>query len=204
MNGIDKFFNLSWNVIRLTVVFHFLSLCGGFVLGIGPAIMVLYKIVLSTRNEHQEPQFKQMMQWWKEEFIRGNQYFYIFIALVVIFGYNLYLSLQMVGLLWFVITALLIVCLVASVIFFEYVLVFHSYYEIGVKDNLKLAFFSMFLSGKSFLFLLAATMILAVVTWQYKATYLFFTMGIFILLIDYITKFSRENIERKFAYDEED
>ncbi len=204
MNGIDKFFNMSWNMIRLTVLYHFFSLCGGVVLGIGPALVVTYKIVLYTRNEHQEPTFKQTMKWWKEEFIRGNQYFYIFLALLAIFGYNLYLSSQMIGLLWFVITALLIFCVIATVIFFEYVLVFHSYYDIGLKDNLKLAFFSMFLSGKSFLFLLVATVTILVVTWQYKALYLFFTIGIFIVVIDYITKYIREDVERKFAYDEED
>lgn len=95
MKHIDTVFRWCWLMIRLTLLFHLLSLCGLFLFGWGPAFHTIMAEFLETKQPGGELDFKRAFQTWKAHFKTGNLYFLTFIAVLALLSYNVYLSVQL-------------------------------------------------------------------------------------------------------------
>lgn len=132
---LETFFNRCYLFIKLSLIFWGLSFTGGLIFGIGPALVTIASLFLEYRWE-----YKQMNKatWWKiykENFKKSTILFYIFGAISVFLAYNLYLSVQITGLLFLMIDFLIIFALVILSSAFWFAILIQSQYDCSLKES---------------------------------------------------------------------
>lgn len=202
MSGIEKILYTAWKMIQLTLLFHLLSLCGGIVLGIGPALQTIVILQQQTPQEEMHYSIKEAFAIWKVSFKKSNLAFWLLAILFVFLSYNLFVSVQLQSIIWLAISFLLICVLLTLAVLYTYFLFYEAVYEIPLKENLKLSFFSVFISFKSLVMTIMALIGICALTWQYKGLYLFLFYGLLVFVTAYTTKENRQFIDGKLSGDE--
>ncbi|MHC5373393.1 YesL family protein [Enterococcus sp. LJL120] len=198
-SGIQRLFYVLWMIIKLNLYFILFSLMGGILLGVGPAFQTMNDLLAEHGLNYQEITFKKFLAGWKMNFKRGNQHFLLFFGIISLLSYNLYLSVQIQGLVWLVIDfALFFTILLVSVLFI-YVTLYQTSYDISLLNVVKLAFVSVFLNFGTFLKILFGVVSILFITWLFKGLVLFATFALLIIWSGYATKESRTLVERKLA-----
>lgn len=195
--GIQRLFYLSWTVIKLNLFFVILSFAGGIVLGIGPAFQTIYDLLEEARINYQEITFKKAFACWKRNFKTSNRDFLVFAGAFFIVSYNLYLSLQLTGLLWLLIDFLLLFILLLLGVMYLYMILYETSYTIGFKDLIKLAFISVFLNFGVFLKVVLGVASILLISWKFKGLLLFATFAMISMWCGYTTKKNRALIDGK-------
>src|SRR5699024_30181 len=139
--------------------------------------------------------FKRGWKIFKQSFKRGNLLFGLFLVVVLLLGYNLYLSVQIKGILFLVIDFVLIFALLYAYETYQYSLILDSEYEISLPNLLKLSFVSSFSSFPAFLKLLIGGGIIFWITWNYKGLILFGLIGLLTVWNGLVTKQWREKLD---------
>ncbi|CAD5898963.1 MULTISPECIES: YesL family protein [Carnobacterium] len=180
---LETFFNRCYLFIKLSLIFWGLSFTGGLIFGVGPALVTIASLFLEYRWE-----YKQMNKatWWKiykENFKKSTILFYIFGAISVFLAYNLYLSVQITGLLFLMIDFLIIFALVILSSAFWFAILIQSQYDCSLKDTLKLAAILSFMSFKNTLVLTIGGVVLIMITYKFPGLILFGSIGFWIIFV---------------------
>lgn len=196
-SGIQRLFYVIWTIIKLNLYFLLFSLCGGIVLGIGPSYQTLNDLLSEYGIDYQEFTLKHYWAGFKRNFVHGNRNFWIFAALLGICAYNLYLATQIKGLIWLIITFILIFVMLMLVILFGFVVQYETTYDISAFNLWKLAFFSLFLRLGTFIKILFGVASILFLTWLFKGLLVFGTFSLLAIWGGYATKDSRQLVDRK-------
>ncbi|AYG00055.1 YesL family protein [Lactococcus allomyrinae] len=197
--ALEVLFIRIWVVVKLTLIFWLLSLSGGFILGFGPAFKVVTELYLAEGFEHTAIKVKQAYRIFKRNFWRANLIFWFYAAISLLLIYNLYLSVQIRGLLFFIIDFILLFGLTYVLTAFEYSMILDSQFEMSFGNLLKISFISNFVSFRTYLKLLLGTIILLILTWQFKGLILFAVIGVLQIYCVTVTKEWRVKIDEQLA-----
>lgn len=197
--ALEEFFIRIWVVVKLTLIFWLLALSGLLVLGIGPAFKVVTELYLEHGFEYKLISVKQAYQVFKRDFLRANLIFWFYTALSLLLAYNLYLSVQIQGLMFIVIDFILFFGITYLMTAFEYSMIFDSQFDISFGNLLKMSFISNFISFKTYLKLLFGIGVICVLTWRFKGLILFGLIGLLQVYSLSVTKDWRLKIEEQLA-----
>lgn len=197
--ALEEFFIRIWVVVKLTLIFWLLALSRLLVLGIGPAFKVVTELYLEHGFEYKSISVKQAYQVFKRDFLRANLIFWFYTALSLLLAYNLYLSVQIQGLMFIVIDFILFFGITYLMTAFEYSMIFDSQFDIGFGNLLKMSFISNFISFKTYLKLLFGIVVICVLTWRFKGLILFGLIGLLQVYSLSVTKDWRLKIEEQLA-----
>lgn len=197
--ALEEFFIRIWVVVKLTLIFWLLALSGLLVLGIGPAFKVVTELYLEHGFEYKLISVKQAYQVFKRDFLRANLIFWFYTALSLLLAYNLYLSVQIQGMMFIVIDFILFFGITYLMTAFEYSMIFDSQFDISFGNLLKMSFISNFISFKTYLKLLFGIVVICVLTWRFKGLILFGLIGLLQVYSLSVTKDWRLKIEEQLA-----
>ncbi|ABJ73089.1 Predicted integral membrane protein [Lactococcus cremoris subsp. cremoris SK11] len=197
--ALEEFFIRIWVVVKLTLIFWLLALSGLLVLGIGPAFKVVTELYLEHGFEYKLISVKQAYQVFKRDFLRADLIFWFYTALSLLLAYNLYLSVQIQGLMFIVIDFILFFGITYLMTAFEYSMIFDSQFDISFGNLLKMSFISNFISFKTYLKLLFGILVICVLTWRFKGLILFGLIGLLQVYSLSVTKDWRLKIEEQLA-----
>ncbi|WP_430607217.1 hypothetical protein IGJ55_000361 [Enterococcus sp. AZ170] len=195
--ALETLFIKIWVIIKLNLFFWLFSCCGLLVAGIGPALKTVNELFVSHEFEYKDSTLKEGWDCFKRNFIRGNVLFYGAVLLLVTLAYNLFLSVQIQGLAFLMIDFLLVYAMVYAVVTFQYTLLLDSYYEIGLKNLLKLAFISTLSNFTNLLKIALGLCLILFITWKFKGLILFGTFSMIQIWSFTATKSWRQTIDQR-------
>lgn len=195
--ALETLFIKIWVIVKLNLFFWLFSCCGLLVAGIGPALKTINELFISHEFNYKEITLKEGWSRLKQNFIRGNVLFYGTILLLALLAYNLFLSVQIQGLSFLMIDFLLVFAMVYALVTFQYTLLLDSYYEIGLKNLLKLAFISTLSNFTNLLKIAIGVSVILFVTWKFKGLILFGTFSMIQIWSFTATKSWRQTIDQR-------
>ncbi|WP_071130896.1 YesL family protein [Enterococcus timonensis] len=201
-SGIQRLFYLGWTIIKLNSFFWIFAILGLGIFGIGPSLQSVNDLFFEYRMDYQELTLARMWQRFKINFKMSLADFYIFAAFWLVVGYNLYLALQMTGIIWLAIAFLLIFFLVLSVVAYDLVIVFRSQFQISRPNILKLAIISLFMHLGTLLRLVFGFVSLIVLTYFFKGLIVFATVSLWLIWGQVSTQKMRVMINDRLVTDE--
>ncbi len=202
-SGLEKGFNICWLIVKLNLFFHLFSLLGGIVFGIGPSIQMVSDLFQESHFDTKEITFKRAFELWKGHFVRSNGQFLLFVSLFGILVYNLYISVQLVGLVWLMIDFLLIAAVLFIYVAYQYIISYETSYDMPFFQVIKLACISVFFGFGTFWKLLLGVVTIGFITWQMKGLIVFATISLLIMWSVIATKKIRETVNLKLGFNEE-
>ncbi|WP_086350340.1 YesL family protein [Candidatus Enterococcus clewellii] len=200
-SGLDKGFSMIWAIVKLNLMFIAFTLLGGVVLGIGPALQTISDLIQENELNYRESTWRLGLQRWKVNFIKGNGHFYLFLASLALISYNLYLSTGIQGLLWLVIDFVLVFVGLLLFVYYLYLLINESTYELSLSNLLKLSFVSIFLNFGVFLKIIIGLVGIVLFTLSMKGLLLFGSFSLMLLWASFASRKNRELIDGKLTYE---
>ncbi|WNF89377.1 YesL family protein [Vagococcus fluvialis] len=200
--GLEKGFNICWLVIKLNLFFHLFSLMGGYIFGVGPSIQMVSDLFQASKFDHNEITLKNAFAIWKGHFMRSNGQFLLFIGVFCLLTYNLYVSVQLTGMLWLIIDFILISAILFIYVAYQYVISYETEYDMPFLQVIKLACISVFFDFGTFWKLLIGAGVILIVTWQMKGLILFATISLLIMWSVIATKKIRDVVDEKLGFNE--
>lgn len=195
--ALETLFIKVWVIVKLNLFFWLFSCCGLLVAGFGPALKTVNELFISYEFNYKEITLKEGWSDFKQNFSRGNILFYGTILLLAALAYNLFLSVQIQGLAFLMIDFLLVFAMLYAIVTFQYTLLLDSYYEIGLKNLLKLAFISTLANFTNFLKLALGLCMILFITWKFKGLILFGTFSMIQIWSFAATKSWRQTIDQR-------
>lgn len=200
-SGLDKGFSMIWAIVKLNLMFVALTLLGGVVLGIGPAFQTISDLIQQNELDYRESTWRAGLERWKANFVKSNSHFYLFLALLGIVSYNFYLSTGIQGLLWLIIDFVLIFVGLLLFVYYLYMVINESTYELSLTNLLKLSFVSIFLNFGVFLKIIIGLVGIVLFTLSMKGLLLFGSFSLVILWASFASRKNREMIDGKLTYE---
>ncbi|WP_326717579.1 YesL family protein [Vagococcus jeotgali] len=200
---IDKGFKGVWLIVKLNLLFVLFTLCGLVVFGIGAALQMTSDLFQESELDYRKVTFQKAWLSFKTNFLRSNGLFWLYNGVALLLGYNLYLSVQLTGIVWIIINFILIAATLFIFIAYQYVLVYTTNYDIPVSQLIKLSFISIFLSFGSFLKLIFGFVVIMIISWLMKGLFLFATVSLMIAWDNIATKQNRDFVDKRLTVDEE-
>lgn len=200
-SGLDKGFSMIWAIVKLNLMFVAFTFLGGVILGIGPALQTISDLIQENELNYRESTWKLGLQRWKANFIKGNGHFYLFLASLALISYNLYLSTGLQGLLWLVIDFVLVFVGLLLFVYYLYLLINESTYELSLSNLLKLTFVSIFLNFGVFLKIIVGLAGIVLFTLSMKGLLVFGSFSLMILWASFVSRKNRELIDGKLTYE---
>lgn len=197
--ALETFFIRIWVIVKLTLFFWILTATGLVVAGIGPALKVITILYLSYDFDYKSITLREAFQLFRKEFARANLIFWIYTAILILLSYNLYLSVQISGLLFLVVDFILFFALIFVIIAFEYALLIDSQFKISIKNLIGLSFISNFVNFMTYLKLLVGLVLILALTYQFKGLILFGMIGLLQVYCVAVTKDWRNHVEEQLA-----
>lgn len=196
---LESVFIKTWVIVKLNLLFWLFSAAGLLISGIGPALKTVNDLFAMHGFEYKEITIKAGWQRFKANFIRGNSLFYSAGLTIGFFIYNLFLSVQIQGLIFLMIDFLLVFGVIYLVVAFQYALLLDSYYAISLGNLLKLSFISTLSSFMNLLKIAIGIAVIVYITWQYKGLILFGAVSLIQLWTFYATKNWRETLDERLG-----
>ncbi|MBO1298656.1 MULTISPECIES: DUF624 domain-containing protein [unclassified Enterococcus] len=193
--ALETLFIRVWVIMKLTLYFWGLTFCGGVILGIGPAWKVVNEQFYRHGFEYKEITFSGSWRMFKQNFVRANQLFGLFSACLFLLSYNLYLSVQIQGILFLVIDFILLFSMLYAYANYQYSMILDSGYQMSLGNLLKLSLISSFASFSTFLKIILGSGMILWVTWNYKGLILFGLIGLLTVWNGLITKQWQEKLD---------
>ncbi|MGX7150208.1 YesL family protein [Enterococcus ureasiticus] len=195
--ALETLFIKIWVIVKLNLFFWLFSCCGLIVAGVGPALKTVNELFVSHEYNYKDITLKEGWISFKRNFIRGNIIFYALLLLLALLAYNLFLSVQIQGLSFLMIDFLLVFAMIYAAVTFQYSLLLDSYYEIGLKNLLKLAFISTLSNFTNLLKIAIGVSVILFVTWKFKGLILFGTFSMIQIWSFTATKSWRQTIDQR-------
>lgn len=196
-SGIQRLFYVAWSMIKLNFYFLVCTVIGGVVLGIGPAFQALSDLLNEYGMDYPSLTFKRFFSRFKANFVLGNQCYWITVLFTSILAYNLYLSIQLQGLFWFILALSLTVMLLLVNVTYLYMTLYQSTYEISFFQLVKLSVISVFYHFLTFIKVVIGLISIAILTWYFKGLALFLSVTLVAVWSGFATKDIRQIIDRK-------
>lgn len=196
---IETFFNRCYLFMKLSLIFWGLAFTGGIILGIGPALLTVMHLFGEYRWEFKQMTLATCWKLYKEHFKRGNIIFYLFGVVGAFLAYNLYLSVQITGLIFLMIDFMIIFALLFISLAFWFALLVESQYDCSLKDLLKLASVLVFMSFKNLLVLTIGGIILLVITIKFPGLILFGSVGFWIVFVTNVSQALFEKLDEQLV-----
>ena len=194
---LEELFIRIWVVIKLTLYFWIYTFAGGIIFGLGAAWKTVNELFYLYGFEYKEITIKRGWNIYKRNFLRGNLLFSLFLSGTALLSYNLYLSVQIKGLIFLAIDFILLFALLCLFAIYQYSMILDSEYTISVPNLLKLSFISVFSSFSSFLKIIIGSGIILGVTWQFKGLILFGVIGLLTVWNGTMTTHWREELDKQ-------
>lgn len=195
--ALETLFIKVWVVVKLNLFFWLFSCCGLIVAGVGPALKTVNELFVSHEFNYKEITLKDGWNTFKKNFVRGNLLFYGLGLLLSILAYNLFLSVQIQGMAFLMIDFLLVFAMIYGIVTYQYTLLLDSYYEIGLKNLLKLAFISTLSNFTNLLKIAIGVSLIIFITWKFKGLILFGTVSMIQIWSFTATKSWRQTIDQR-------
>lgn len=195
--GLETLFIKVWVIVKLNLFFWLFSCCGLIVAGVGPALKTVNELFVSHEFNYKEITLKDGWNTFKKNFVRGNLLFYGLGLLLSILAYNLFLSVQIQGIAFLMIDFLLVFAMIYGIVTYQYTLLLDSYYEIGLKNLLKLAFISTLSNFTNLLKIAIGVSLIVFITWKFKGLILFGTVSMIQIWSFTATKSWRQTIDQR-------
>ncbi|MGX7245019.1 YesL family protein [Enterococcus quebecensis] len=197
--ALETLFIKIWVIVKLNLFFWLFSCCGLIVAGVGPALKTVNDLFVSHEFNYKDITLKEGWHYFKQNFVRGNLLFYGTVLLLAALAYNLFLSVQIQGLLFLAIDFLLVFAMIYGLVTFQYGLLLDSYYEIGLKNLLKLAFISTLSNFMNLLKIAIGVSLILFITWKFKGLILFGTFSMMQIWSYTATKAWRQTIDQRLG-----
>ncbi|MEI5994390.1 YesL family protein [Candidatus Enterococcus mansonii] len=197
--ALETLFIKIWVIVKLNLFFWLFSCCGLIVAGIGPALKTINDLFASHQFNYKEITLKEGWAFFKQNMIRGNVLFYGWLLLLALLAYNLFLSVQVQGIVFLMIDFILVFGMIYGSVTFQYSLLLDSYYEISLRNLLKLAFISTLSNFANLLKIAIGVCVILFVTWQYKGLLLFGTFSLIQLWSFTATKSWRTSLDERLG-----
>ena len=194
---LEELFIRIWVVIKLTLYFWIYTFAGGIIFGLGAAWKTVNELFYLYGFEYKEITIKRGWNIYKRNFLRGNLLFSLFLSGTALLSYNLYLSVQIKGLIFLAIDFILLFALLCLFATYQYSMILDREYTISVPNLLKLSFISVFSSFSSFLKIIIGSGIILGVTWQFKGLILFGVIGLLTVWNGTMTTHWREELDKQ-------
>ncbi|EOH96582.1 hypothetical protein UAY_02950 [Enterococcus moraviensis ATCC BAA-383] len=195
--ALETLFIKIWVIVKLNLFFWLFSCCGLLIAGIGPALKTVNELFIRHEFDYKEITLKEGWSLFKQNFNRGNLLFYAAIVVILLLAYNLFLSVQIQGLAFLMIDFLLVFAMIYGIVTYQYTLLLDSYYEIGLKNLLKLAFISTLSNFTNLLKIAIGISLILFVTWNFKGLILFGTVSMIQIWSFTATKSWRQTIDQR-------
>ncbi|WP_375179590.1 YesL family protein [Enterococcus rotai] len=195
--ALETLFIKVWVIVKLNLFFWLFSCCGLIVAGVGPALKTVNELFVSHEFNYKEITLKDGWNTFKKNFVRGNLLFYGLGLLLSVLAYNLFLSVQIQGMAFLMIDFLLVFAMIYGIVTYQYTLLLDSYYEIGLKNLLKLAFISTLSNFTNLLKIAIGVSLIVFVTWKFKGLILFGTVSMIQIWSFTATKSWRQTIDQR-------
>ena len=187
-NVVTDIFERVYVMMKLSLMFWSMTFLGGVILGIGPAFLMITDLYNEHQWAYQDMEWMDMLKMFKKYFKRGNILFYFFLAFFSFAAYNLYLAVQVQGILFLVIDFFLVVLLAMLVVSFIYSLVLNAEFEISLKNLIKLSVVSLFANFMAIFRAVILLVVMGMITNRYKGLILFITPGLFAITMTWLFK----------------
>lgn len=195
----ENVFNRCFVLIKLNLFFWLMTVMGLVVTGVGPALMTINELFTEHQWDHTKMTFKSMIQLFKKNWKRGNQLFYLFFASGAIIGYNLFLAVQMQGIVFLVLDFFLIFAVMVVLLSYNYALALNSRFEMDFLDLIKLAFITFFANFFMVLKSLGGLALVLLLTYKFPGLILFATIALVQIVIVFVAKNWLELVEEKMV-----
>ncbi|PCS01032.1 DUF624 domain-containing protein [Lactococcus fujiensis] len=199
--ALEILFTRVWTVVKLTLIFWLLSICGGFIFGIGPALKVITEQYMAHGFDWKSISWKESFKMFKADFWKANALFLITLFFFLLLSYSLFLSVQIKGLIFFIIDFMLIFAIFILFVAYEYALIIGSQYRIELINLVKMSIISCFSSFSTFWKMTIGSFCILVLTWQFKGLILFGIVGLMQIYNAHVTKKWRNKIDEKLDSD---
>lgn len=200
-SSLEKGFSLVWAIVKLNLQFIGLTLLGGVIFGLGPAFQTISDLIQTFELDYREQTWRFAFNRFKANFIKSNLHFYLFFFFSLVVGYNLYLATQIQGLLWLVIDFVLLVILSLLSVYYLYLLITESTYDLTLSDLLKLSFISLFLDFGVFMKILIGLVGIIAFTWSMKGLLLFSSFSLSVFWVHALSRKTRAVIDGKLFHE---
>lgn len=199
---IEVIFTKVYVSMLVSGIFFLLSLCGGLVLGIGPAGTTVMSLVHAHGDEYKSYKWSEAWSLFKDNFVRGNQVFYSFLALYALLTYGVFLLVQLPKQsLFYVFLSLIdvIFLLVLPLVYMLY-LKLQVHFDLSYKNSVKLSVISLFITPISTILKLGlGTILLLVISWYVPALAFFVLVGLWHFFVDDVLEPVYELVESRLV-----
>lgn len=186
--GMADLFNRIYYLIKLTFYFWLFSSIGLLVFGSVPACMALVEIHKQAQWDVSEVYFKECWNNYKRYFKPGFCLTFCFGFSVAVLLWNLFISVQISGLLFLIVDIALICLLVLCILTMFIFIGLFPEYEIRTLNAIKLSFLQIFVSPKEVGALVIGIGMIGLITYQFTGLLLFLSIGMSIIIIQNCTK----------------
>lgn len=193
--AVQQIFIKAYTIIKLNLFFWGLSLCGGLVLGVGPALLVINELYYDYDFHYGQMSWKVAWKLFKENLTEGNKLFYSFAIVIFLLGYSLFLSVQLHGLTFIVTDFIIAIVLLATICIYAYVLNIKVSFEINLINSFKLAcahfFYNFFDNMKEIL----GIAVIIGITYKFSGLILFATFSLTVVYTQFVGKNWQSHVE---------
>lgn len=166
---LNKVFTGVYTLLKINFLFLILSILGGIIFGIGPALYTIFQLWIA--NGWQFKKYKWAVAWeiYRKNFFKINRFAILHEFISILLLVNLYLAISIKGMLFFTISMLIVFVLILwSFVWFYYI------YLTDTEDNnqkqiLLLAVQMIFSSGKNLLTQLFGLIVLVIFMIKFPA-----------------------------------
>ena len=188
---IEFIFTRVYVAMLVTGIFWVLTICGGVLLGVGPAGTTVMSLYAENGMSYKDYHWSRAWELFKENLVPANQVFYTFFAIEGVLLYGMYLMIQISHLNFFQI-------LVAPLAYAVY-LKLQVHFDLSYANSLKLSLIGMLLDIRPVLKLILGTALLGVISYYMPALLFFVLIGVWHFFVNDIFDPVYQNIHEKLV-----
>ena len=185
----------------VTGIFWVLTICGGVLLGVGPASATIMSLYAENGMNYKDYHWSRAWGLFKENLVPANQVFYTFFAIEGILLYGMYLMIQIPHLNFFQILVLLfnLVFLLVAPLAYAVYLKLQVHFALSYANSIKLSLIGMLLDIRPVLKLILGTALLGVISYYMPALLFFVLIGVWHFFVNDIFDPVYQNIHEKLV-----
>ena len=172
---IEFIFTRVYVAMLVTGIFWVLTICGGILLGVGPASATIMSLYAENGMTYKDYHWSRAWELFKENLVPANQVFYTFFAIEGILLYGMYLMIQIPH------------------------LKLQVHFALSYANSIKLSLIGMLLDIRPVLKLILGTALLGVISYYMPALLFFVLIGVWHFFVNDIFDPVYQNIHEKLV-----
>lgn len=198
---IEFIFTRVYVAMLVTGIFWVLTICGGVLLGVGPAGTTVMSLYAENGMSYKDYHWSHAWELFKENLVPANQVFYTFFAIEGVLLYGMYLMIQIPHLNFFQILVLLfnLVFLLVAPLAYAVYLKLQVHFDLSYANSIKLSLIGMLLDIRPVLKLILGTALLGVISYYMPALLFFVLIGVWHFFVNDIFDPVYQNIHEKLV-----